>query len=105
MLRPIAPFVEYALNYDYISEVLCINKDNPEINCKGKCHLIKQIEKQQNDVEYLQISMREYPIGFVKILSLSKENIILFFNKSVHFFYQKSYLFLVELSVFHPPAA
>ena len=45
MLRPIAPFVEYAINYDYISKVLCINKDKPEMNCNGKCQLMKELEK------------------------------------------------------------
>ena len=43
--RVIIPFVEYWVNYDYISKVLCINKDKPELKCNGKCHLMKQIAK------------------------------------------------------------
>jgi hypothetical protein len=46
MLKPIAPFVTYALNYDYISKVLCINKDKPEMRCKGACQLMKKLQQQ-----------------------------------------------------------
>lgn len=103
MLRPIAPFVEYAVNYDYISKVLCINKEKVELNCKGKCYVMKQLEKQQQeDFNSLQISMEEYPIGFVELVSVPKGNSFQFQNKN-RFLYQQNYSFLVGNSVFHPP--
>lgn len=37
----------YAIDYEYISEVLCINKDKPKSKCNGKCHLAKQIKKTE----------------------------------------------------------
>tara|TARA_B100000678_G_scaffold92423_1_gene77164 strand:- start:41816 stop:42130 length:315 start_codon:yes stop_codon:yes gene_type:complete len=37
--------VEYLANYDYIAKVLCINKDQPELHCNGKCYLMKQLAK------------------------------------------------------------
>ena len=88
MLKPIAPFVEYAINYDYISKILCINKDKPAMNCKGKCQLmIKLQEKQQNDYQSLKIHMEEYPVGFVKILKK------IFFSslKITTIFFQKNF--------------
>nr|WP_233098677.1 hypothetical protein [Aureibaculum flavum] len=45
MIRPIVPVIDYNLNYDYIAKVLCINKDEPELKCNGKCHLAKEIKK------------------------------------------------------------
>lgn len=39
------PFLEYKVNYEYISEVLCINKTNEKLDCNGKCYLKKEIEK------------------------------------------------------------
>lgn len=39
------PYAEYALNYKYISTQLCENKEKPELKCKGKCHLNKQVQK------------------------------------------------------------
>ncbi|MBC8644541.1 hypothetical protein H9W95_12115 [Flavobacterium lindanitolerans] len=43
------PVIEYAINYDYIATVLCINKDKPEMKCNGKCHLMKELAKSSQD--------------------------------------------------------
>lgn len=40
------PVVEYVVNYDYIVNVLCENKDKPEMQCNGKCHLTKELAKE-----------------------------------------------------------
>lgn len=40
------PVVEYVVNYDYIVKVLCENKDRPELQCNGKCHLTKELAKE-----------------------------------------------------------
>ena len=45
LVRPILPFVEYAMNKDYISKNLCINKDKPHNCCQGKCYLHEQLKK------------------------------------------------------------
>lgn len=44
--RPLWPLVEYAVNYDYIVEKLCENKDKPEMECNGKCYLTKQLAEE-----------------------------------------------------------
>lgn len=45
LVRPIVPFIDYNINYEYIAKVLCINKDVPESNCNGKCQLAKELKK------------------------------------------------------------
>lgn len=47
-MQPIAPYIEYVVEYDYISTTLCENKDKPEVKCKGKCHLYKQVKIAQD---------------------------------------------------------
>lgn len=42
---PAVPVIEYLINRDYIAKNLCINKDKPKSCCKGKCHLVKQLNK------------------------------------------------------------
>jgi hypothetical protein len=37
---------DFLLNEDYIAKVLCVNKDKPAMKCNGKCHLAKQLQKQ-----------------------------------------------------------
>ncbi|MCG8232957.1 hypothetical protein [Tenacibaculum finnmarkense] len=103
MLRPVAPFVEYAINYDYISKVLCINKDKPELHCNGKCQLMLKIaEQQDDDFKSLEIVAKDYPIGFVELIDLPN-NILIEVHKKELFSYNQTYSYLFETSTFHPP--
>ncbi|MGB3774760.1 MAG: hypothetical protein WA951_05850 [Leeuwenhoekiella sp.] len=43
VFKPVFPVLEYVVDYDYISTVLCINKDKPELNCNGKCYLMQSL--------------------------------------------------------------
>ena len=45
LLRPAMPYIDYAINKDYIAKYLCINRADPHSCCKGKCYLEKQIGK------------------------------------------------------------
>ena len=103
MLKPIAPFVEFAINQDYIAEFLCINKDKPEMACGGKCHLMKQLEKQEKEEpKQLRIAFEEYPIGFVKVYQktskVDSESIL----KNA-FDCPQNYSYLYTSKIFHPP--
>ncbi|WP_303316641.1 hypothetical protein Q4Q34_07500 [Flavivirga abyssicola] len=33
----------FQLNIDYIIETYCVNKEKPELQCNGKCHLANQL--------------------------------------------------------------
>ena len=46
MIAPAFPIMEYLINYDYIANELCENKDKPLLGCNGKCYLEKQVKKQ-----------------------------------------------------------
>jgi hypothetical protein len=37
--------IHYNLNKDYIEKIYCVNKENKQLHCHGKCHLNKSIEK------------------------------------------------------------
>jgi hypothetical protein len=55
----------YFFNYDYYSEVLCENKEVPEMNCNGSCQLSKELNSVSSstdsnpdrNVERLQIEL------------------------------------------------
>ena len=108
LLKPILPVVEYAMNYEYISKVLCVNKAKPMMHCNGKCHLMKELAKA---------SENEKPISSDKKNSV-QEFEVLFFQKikeytslkNEHFTkanptdkYSNLYSFLNSISFFHPP--
>lgn len=59
------PYLEYAVNKDHISQFFCINKENTEIQCNGKCYLSAQLSKaneKENDPINSQKSSRELEI-------------------------------------------
>lgn len=106
-LKPVLPVFEYIVNYEYISKVLCVNKEKPKMKCNGKCHLMQELAKS---------SESEKPISDKKIIAQEFE--ILFFQeiKSItmcHFFfinqekenhnYSNLYSFLKYSSFFRPP--
>lgn len=43
LFRPVLPVLEYAVNYDYIKTMLCINREKPELHCNGKCYLMRKM--------------------------------------------------------------
>ena len=63
LFKPLLPLVEYAVNYEYISKVLCENKEKPIMGCNGKCYLMKQLaatsesEKPRTDKKIIVKSM------------------------------------------------
>ena len=42
---------DYELNKDYISRVLCENRNKPNLHCNGKCQLKKRLEKDQKEAQ------------------------------------------------------
>ena len=44
-------YLDYEIRKDYISRVLCIERDNPIPVCNGKCYLYLQLEESQPSSE------------------------------------------------------
>lgn len=107
VFRPLVPLVEYAVNYDYIKDVLCINKNKPELHCNGKCYLSKELAKT-NDTESLPLSkiknsgqkiLDTYILPEITEIVYSEKNLFFSFN----FTYETAYSFLFLKPVFKPP--
>lgn len=37
----------YTLNKKYITDNLCVNRSKPTMHCNGKCHLAKELSKEE----------------------------------------------------------
>ena len=46
--KPMIPLASYVIQYDYIVNELCVNKDDPSKHCNGKCHLMKEVGKMSD---------------------------------------------------------
>ena len=108
-LKPVFPVLDYILNYNYISTVLCENKDKPKLNCCGKCHLKKELAKASEGEKPIQSNKKNnnkqeienlffHNINYI----LSKENILIKKN-SFKEYYSNIYSYMNSSSVFHPP--
>ena len=90
LLKPLWPVADYIVNYDYIVNVLCENKDKPQLNCDGKCYLAKQLAKEleddgKNPFEQRQVTVEQvHPIyyqsldgfEFPALFCLSSKNLV-----------------------------
>lgn len=108
LFSPLMPIMDYMLRYDYISEVLCENRNNPEKHCNGKCYLAKNMKKVFNensengtspkDVKLVELvfALNELPESFVPKPDFSFE--IFKFSEYSNFYYFNHYK-----DFFHPP--
>jgi hypothetical protein len=44
----------FQMNRQYYAEVLCINKNRPELACQGKCVLMQKLQAEYNEQEQHQ---------------------------------------------------
>lgn len=54
-------FIDYEINKTEITELFCINKDKPELNCNGSCHLMQQLKEREHK-ESQQINYQDFKI-------------------------------------------
>jgi len=84
LVNPLVPYLNYAINKNYIAKNLCVKKDIPNNTCNGKCHLKKQIKQNQdnNNPENtnlpninLKKNWNEFLLGFSKLPELPETQI------------------------------
>lgn len=100
--------IDYAVNYDYISQVLCINKDKPVLKCNGKCHLMQELAKATDDDKPITSNKKQNTIQLVDLfvtdvtsysfLSLSYSP-----QQELNSSYTNLYTHLDSYAIFHPP--
>lgn len=94
----------YEINKEYISKNLCENKAKPKSTCNGKCHLAKELKKQDKKENSIPNSQKEKveiqflnKISSIAIVDFESENEEL--NVSYLFSNYSNSL----SSIFHPP--
>ena len=79
LFKPVLPVLEYVVFYDYIKNELCVNRDKPEMECNGKCHLAKEMananDSESNNGNKKFFSVEVGPV-FCQLLSDDFFNII-----------------------------
>ena len=76
-LKPVFPVIEYIVNYDYIVNELCENKQIPESNCNGKCHLMKELAKASDSERPVSSDKKGYSSA-LEVLFFQEINSLVF---------------------------
>lgn len=106
-LSKIKMVIDFKINQEYISQVLCINKDKPSLMCYGKCFLGKQLQEitdhenndlpnQLNQVNQTLLFIKPTLVNIYNKQENKKESKIFLDQQSQ---YSSSYL----KDIFHPP--
>jgi hypothetical protein len=93
--------VIYEINKDYIAKNLCVNRNKPKMHCNGKCHLMKQLKKEEKKEEVPNIKDKneQVQISEKKNFSFLGQNIPDDFSQ----YYFISNYSKPCFSIFHPP--
>ena len=108
LLKPVLPVIDYVVNYEYISKVLCVNKTKPKLQCNGKCHLMKELAKTSEKEDPVssdkKMAPQQFEVLFLEEIKSFKIVLICFFEKQkINSDYSNLYFHLNSSSVFHPP--
>jgi hypothetical protein len=108
LLKPAFPVIDYVVNYDYISKVLCVNKAKPKLQCNGKCHLMKELAKSSESETPIssdkKMASQQCEVLFLEEIKSFKIAPIYFFEtQQVNTNYSNLYFRLNSASVFRPP--
>ena len=98
----LAPLVYYISHQDYISQNLCENRDQVNLECNGKCYLNEKLsETTQKNNQENRIDLEKYP----ELISLSVFSIVFSFSHFVFAYpnFYNLYSFNCINDVFHPP--
>ena len=105
MLRVSFTFIYYELDPIGFIEELCENKDKPELQCNGKCHLKKVAQTTGEENEPVKIVNFEELLLFKQDITDYKLETNFYNLKRENFNYINLYNFSYKPSCFHPPQA
>lgn len=112
LLKPISQIgweVWYEVNEEYVATELCENQDAPELECNGKCYLIKQLKKSEpapaqneEDRAINPFSLKIELFQNCTQIELVQEAFNIEGRHDI-FFYSNSYVKDISQNIFHPP--
>ena len=80
--------INYLVNVSEITELFCVNKEKPQLQCNGKCHLATQLvetEKDENESPFTSNQLA-YNLDVISILINPLFNITIPENTLTHYF-------------------
>lgn len=96
------------LNYDYISEELCENKDKPELQCEGKCYLKQSLAEASADDDHTgEIPLKKLDFQLLYFIEKSPgiDNSEYYYKNPLKINAEPglSYHYILKSQIFRPP--
>jgi hypothetical protein len=98
---------QFLLQRKEITAIYCVNKDKPELECKGKCELSKRLsEAKDKKGDAKEVSLEELSLSYIPSpLPIQVESKLIFIPEKL----QIKFSFWVpsweSLDFFHPPTS
>lgn len=94
----------YEINKEYISKNLCENKAKPKSSCNGKCHLAKELKKQDKKENSVPASQKEkFEVQYFSESVLDQHTFVSVFENQTFFSYSMIPYSNFLDSIFQPP--
>ena len=97
----------YQLNKAYMTELFCINKERPELQCQAMCYVNSKLQIQEEEKEKIPLRIsdkKDIQYCNKQYNSISKESLTS--NRSTSSFFFKDYISRpIVKGIFHPPRA
>lgn len=104
-LSQVFVIAEHYLNIEYIANNLCENKEAPELQCNGKCHLKKELvkdEKRKSNDSKTRI-VQEIFLFQNEGFEWEQETFIPSEEENSSFYYQRNILKGISPTILQPP--
>jgi len=97
-------FAGFELNRSYIAEKLCINKNKPELNCHGKCFLMKKLAETEKKQESERTAQQKNLFQEIATLANSRFKFNTQLLAEINTPFISNYQLIREFPIFHPPS-
>jgi len=94
----------YKINKKYITDLFCVNKQQPEMKCHGKCFLNKKIKQQKEEQDKpiitIEVEVLKCLLKFMEsfLIGMPSEK-----GKFIGFMTASNLQNPTEFDIFHPP--
>tara|TARA_R110002072_G_scaffold19826_37_gene73136 strand:- start:704 stop:979 length:276 start_codon:yes stop_codon:yes gene_type:complete len=72
LFKPLGAIIHYTANYGFYSNVLCENKDKPELHCNGTCAFAKKHKLSSEPKELPNLPVFESLNRYIAIVEKQK---------------------------------
>ncbi|MDE5421590.1 hypothetical protein L3073_05185 [Ancylomarina sp. DW003] len=97
--------LNFQLNQDYYASI-CTNKDKPELNCNGCCHLKEQLNENEKEKTSKDKFINKKSIELYTPVSFSGLKVpVSYFLKNTYLPFQVLHPLNYCADIFHPPRA